>query len=87
MELVAVQKTFKAGVALEIFSDYFGPQIDDKIYTFEFKDVHPQTFQLYLDHLNQLPIEPSFFQKIDLLALTTKVEDKSLYTVNHLPVI
>ena len=71
----------KAGVALEVFSNYFGTKIDKDTFTFFLPEVHHSIFKLYLDHLNQIKIEPNFYEKVQLVKLAQKVKDQALKEV------
>ena len=55
--------------------------MDEKVRQFEFADTPPEIMEIYLDYINGIERETDFYEKIQLLKLTTKIKDEDLSEV------
>ena len=74
-------RILRAGIALRYFSNFFGQQIDNKVREFEFESTPAEVMEIYLDYMNGFDVETNLYEKIQLLKLTTKINDEELSQV------
>ena len=58
--------------------------MDEKVREFEFADTPPEIMEIYLDYINGIEKETDFYEKVQLLKLTTKIKDEDLSEVKKL---
>ena len=58
--------------------------MDEKVRQFEFADTPPEIMEIYLDYINGIEKETDFYEKVQLLKLTTKIKDEDLSEVKKL---